>query len=479
MSSTFSPTEQQKPRRLLGAKSLVLSGLAVGALAQQPAQAQYTVNTLPASASLGNNTIQLVSTGNNQAPLNGGNPTTHGLGFNQINLSNAQDLIGVAFSYSGSISQSARLQVAGGASTGSATITMIDTLTLTVNSGLFSTGTTLANSQGSNTASMNGTTGYANSWSWSNVGTASYSANSATDTGLTPRSPSGGLSAFVGGGSLGMTLTLTDHSSETNHSSSSMSNDSAGNYASSSSLTYTYLTGSDTGGLLTNGSFELPHIMDTTANGTGWAVGTSVATIGFATTASSVNALPGMGWTFNGGGVNQNGNNGFTMADAGSGGSDGNQAGFVQQTGNMQQTFTAPTTGFYKISFVAEQRTADSETFQVYINGQVLSSGTNGFNGTIAGGTGYTASSGQIQPTSSTSWNTYTLYSGQLQANTAYTVEFLGTDIYGGDNSFYVDSVHLAYAYSSVPSPSSLLVLGSGLPLMLLRRRQRKAGKAA
>jgi hypothetical protein len=471
--------DPKERRKLIGAKSLVLSGLAVGALSQQPAHAQYTLNTLPVSANLGNNAIQLSSTGNNQAPLPG-SPTTYGLGYNQINLSNAQDLVGVAFSYSGGISQSARLQIAGGLSTGSATVTMIDTLTLTANSGLFSA-STLASGNASNTASMNGATGYAATYNWTG-GTSSYSANSATDTGLSPRSPSGGLSAFVGGGSLGMTLTLTDNSSETNHGSSSMSNNSAGNTAISSTLVYTYLTGSDTGGLLTNGSFELPQIEDNTANGTGWAVGTSSAATGFATTAATVNNLPGMGWTFTGGGINQNNNNGFTMTNAGTGGSDGDQAAFVQQTGNFQQTITAPKAGVYKISFVAEQRPTDDETFQVLVNGKVLNASTNAYNGNLGyinnGGT-YNTSNGEIQPASSSAWNTYTLYTQTIAQNAGLDVEFLGTDLNGGDNSFYVDSVNLQYAYGSVPAPSSMLVLGSGLPLLLLRRRLRKTIKVA
>jgi hypothetical protein len=461
----------------LAAKSLLLTGLALGA-ASQTAQAQYVVESTSESQSISAGQVAVVG-GVNAGE--GGSSSSALSNMAKINLPSTQDLIGVTFAYSGGISQSCRVQVAGGLNSGSATISFNDTLSLSANSGLFTVSpVTSYNLQ--NSGSWNGATGHSNSFNYS--GNTSASGGSQTGTLVNPQSP--GLGGFVGTGSLGMTLNLQDNSHEYNHG-SSQSNFSASNLAGSVSLTYTYLVGSDTGGLLTNGSFELPAQIETNtvngsiASGDNFAYGYQSASTGFSVAASTVNAIPNLGWSFNGtsGIVQSGGNSQLGLSNAGTGGSDGDQTAFIEETGDISQNVTISKAGVYKISFVAEQRPGDTQDFEVVVGGQVLDATANIYNSVLVGSqAGYDPNSGDILPPNYNSWNTYTLYTQRLTPG-SYLVDLVGLDQAQDDDFAFIDSVNMQYGYGSVPAPSSLIVLGSGMPLLLMVRRRRKARRVA
>jgi len=282
----------------------------------------------------------------------------------------------------------------------------------------------------------------------------------------------------VGTGNLGISLKLTDNT--TYSGSGNNTTYDAQNTSSTVSVTYTYLTGSDTGHLLTNGSFELPAQIEAATThgalpGGGYLYGTDSAATGLTVSAAALNSVPGIGWNFQGAGIVRNGS-ALGLSNAGSGGSDGDQAAFVQDTGNMSQNFTAATKGFYKLTFVAEQQPSSTQNFEALVNGVVLNTAANGYNALSEAG--LDNSTGIIPPISSGAWNTYTLYTQELAPGT-YSIEFLGLNMVGGDNSVFIDSVNLQYSYSSVPGPPSIVVFVSGVPLLLLRRRRRTAAKKA
>jgi hypothetical protein len=463
MSSTFNSVEEEKPRRLIGTKSLLVSGLAVSAASQQSAQAQYTVNTTTASQALTAGQFSVTSRGGSSGPA-----TLTGL--TQLNIGTAADLIGVTFSYSGGITQSAVIQVPGGTNTYTGTIGFNDSLVLSSNGGLFTGAITPAaiNPQTSS-QSFSGTTGGKGTLTYS-PGNASVAGNSQTTTLLNVQSP--GLAGFVGSGNLGMSVKLTDASTFTTPKSASLGSFGVTSTAGSVSVTYTYLSGTDTGKVLTDGSFELPAQIEAGTThgalpGGGYLAGSDSATSGLSVSAANLNSVPGIGWNFSGSaGIAHNGS-AIGLSNAGSGGSDGDQAAFIQNGSNMSETFTAPRTGIYHISFVAEQGSGSSLPIEVEVNGQVLTAAVNSGN---VSQTGYNPTNGMITPTSSSAWNSYSLYTQSLTSG-SNSIEFLGV----GSGTAFIDSVHMDYA----PAPPSLVVFAGATPLLLLKRRARRSRKAA
>ncbi|MFL5328273.1 MAG: hypothetical protein ACJ8C4_05115 [Gemmataceae bacterium] len=126
----------------------------------------------------------------------------------------------------------------------------------------------------------------------------------------------------------------------------------------------------------------------------------------------------GSPWSFTGtAGVSTN-NSAFTSGNHGA--PQGNQVLFLQQAGSVQQVvpFTA---GTYEISFFAAQRrnVFSSQTFQVLVDGVVVTAFNN-------------FSSGNYVPLMTSS---FTVGTGN------HIVTFRGTNLFGGDNSVFIDDV--------------------------------------
>src|SRR5581483_11696633 len=124
----------------------------------------------------------------------------------------------------------------------------------------------------------------------------------------------------------------------------------------------------------------------------------------------------GVAWEFNpSSGVAGNGS-GFTSGNPNA--PEGTQVGFLQMHGSISQSvnFSA---GTYTIDFDAAQRgnyQASSQTFEVLVDGNVVGTFT-------PVGTGYT----------SQATNAFTVSAG------SHTIEFLGLNPNGGDNTAFID----------------------------------------
>ena len=140
----------------------------------------------------------------------------------------------------------------------------------------------------------------------------------------------------------------------------------------------------------------------------------------------------GSGWTFSA----QSGANGAGICANGSAFNSGNpvapqgvQVAFLQGSGTLSQTFGGLTSGnAYQLSFYAAQRNNVygqqlGQTWQVKIDGAVV---------------------GSFAPAESA--QSYALYTASFTASSAssHTIEFVGTDANGGDNTIFIDEVSLA-----------------------------------
>jgi hypothetical protein len=136
-------------------------------------------------------------------------------------------------------------------------------------------------------------------------------------------------------------------------------------------------------------------------------------------------APTGSPWTFSGqspsgSGITAN-QSGFTNNNPNA--PDGNQVAFLQETGSISQSFSVTTAGTYNLSFYAAQRGSGNnggEDFEVLVDGVVAAT---------------------IKPTGSS----YSVYDTSLSISTAgtHTIEFLGLDTAGGDNTAFLDDVLL------------------------------------
>ncbi|MBN2161837.1 MAG: DUF642 domain-containing protein [Pontiellaceae bacterium] len=131
-------------------------------------------------------------------------------------------------------------------------------------------------------------------------------------------------------------------------------------------------------------------------------------------------------WTFNGSSGDGSGlignGSGFGNPDAPA----GVQAAFVQSYGTISQTLSGFTPGLtYTISYAAAQRSGNSQTWDVKIDDTVIQS-----NNTPGG-------------------SSYTDYSSTFVADsTFHTLSFIGTDLFGGDNTVFIDNVRIAVVVS-------------------------------
>jgi hypothetical protein len=158
----------------------------------------------------------------------------------------------------------------------------------------------------------------------------------------------------------------------------------------------------------------------------------------------------GSGWTFGA----QSGGNGAGIAANGSAFNSGNpnapqgvQVAFLQGLGTISQTFTGLVSGAsYQVSFYAAQRNNIygqqlGQTWEVLVDGAVV--------GSFA------------PPEADQSYAQYTA-NFTATASASHTLEFLGTDANGGDNTIFIDSVSL----SQLSAKAQALALGIAAPVV-------------
>jgi hypothetical protein len=110
----------------------------------------------------------------------------------------------------------------------------------------------------------------------------------------------------------------------------------------------------------------------------------------------------------------------------------GSQVAFLQETGTITQTITSVTAGSYQLSFSAAQRAIDqssSEDFEVSVDGNIV---------------------GIFRPTS-TGYQTYDTSIFNVGAG-SHTIEFIGLDSAGGDNTVFLDNVALSRLLVQAPT---------------------------
>jgi hypothetical protein len=108
---------------------------------------------------------------------------------------------------------------------------------------------------------------------------------------------------------------------------------------------------------------------------------------------------------------------------------DGEQAAFIKDTGSISQSVYLAS-GFYNISFQAAQRDQDQSSYQtieVLVDGVVVGTAT------------------PAQPPFGTTKTSYGLYETTNFTVSAgmHTIEFLGVNPNGGDNTAFIDDVQL------------------------------------
>jgi hypothetical protein len=132
----------------------------------------------------------------------------------------------------------------------------------------------------------------------------------------------------------------------------------------------------------------------------------------------------GSAWSFAGhAGVTANAS-GFTSGNPNA--PEGTQAAFLQETGSFSQTVDGWAAGSYVLSFQAASRGnhgTQLEDFQILIDGQVV---------------------GTFEP-DSTAYQAYTTARFTVSAG-SHTIQFVGLDSVGGDNTAFIDAVTLATA---------------------------------
>ena len=147
----------------------------------------------------------------------------------------------------------------------------------------------------------------------------------------------------------------------------------------------------------------------------------------------------GTPWTFpavsNGGSGLTANNSGFTAGNPSA--PQGNQVAFLQSWGVISQAIAGWAAGSYTIAFDAAQRgnyATSGEDFEVLVDGTVVST---------------------FKPTGK-SYSVYTTAAFTVSAGT-HTIEFLGLDSVGGDNTALIDAISVATAASSSTGSSPSL----------------------
>ena len=148
----------------------------------------------------------------------------------------------------------------------------------------------------------------------------------------------------------------------------------------------------------------------------------------------------GSPWSFTGSSGISGNNSGFTSGNPNA--PQGYQVAILQQTGSFSQSVTGLTAGSYVLNFDAAQRGnfgVETQNFEVLIDGSVV---------------------GTFTP-SSTSYQSYSTAAFPVAGTGAHTIEFLGLDSAGGDNTAFIDSVTLTAprrrrSPARLPRPSAL-----------------------
>ena len=152
-------------------------------------------------------------------------------------------------------------------------------------------------------------------------------------------------------------------------------------------------------------------------------------------------APSGSAWTFSGAspsGSGLTGNSGaFTSSNPNA--PEGSQAAFLQKTGTITQSVANWVAGAYQLSFYAAQRgsnNAASQNFQVLIDG---------------------ASVGSFTPAGST-YQAFTTSPFTVTAGN-HTIQFVGLDSAGGDNTALIDRVQVNAVLNDAPPPAEFNVV--------------------
>jgi hypothetical protein len=160
----------------------------------------------------------------------------------------------------------------------------------------------------------------------------------------------------------------------------------------------------------------------------------------------------GSGWTFSA----QSGANGAGICANGSAFNSGNpnapqgtQVAFLQGSGTISQTFGGLTSGAsYQLSFYAAQRNnvygqQVGQTWQVKVDGTAV---------------------GSYAPAESA--QSYALYTASFTASSAssHTIEFVGTDANGGDNTIFIDEVSLTQSSAKAAALAIPAYSGGSIP---------------
>ncbi|MEK7954169.1 beta strand repeat-containing protein [Luteolibacter soli] len=134
----------------------------------------------------------------------------------------------------------------------------------------------------------------------------------------------------------------------------------------------------------------------------------------------------GASWKFSATGIASNGS-AFGSPTA----PEGTQVGFVQFTGTTSQTFTGFTPGTsYTISYMAAQRSGNQQTWDVKIDDSVVQS--------YSGGT-----------------SSFAARTATFTATAPYhTLTFAGTNLNGGDNTIFIDSISFNPPLAANPGPA-------------------------
>jgi PEP-CTERM motif len=139
---------------------------------------------------------------------------------------------------------------------------------------------------------------------------------------------------------------------------------------------------------------------------------------------------------------------------------DGAQYIMIQTTGNADQSITLTQAGTYNLSWFDAGRTffSNVESYSVIFGGNTL---------------------GFFTTTTTSPWTQHTIqFSGSPGT---FTLSFLGTNLSGGDNSFFLDNVQLdgpPPVTGAAPEPSTLALAAAALVAVAVKMRKAASSSA-